>query len=601
MKKILQKIGVTIFATFVSTGAWSQCPTVICPTNIEVASDTLTCSAVVNYAIPEGIDICNLTTVTYNFTGTIDTWVVPAGVTQVTIEASGAAGATSTASAVAGGLGATMIGDFTVTPGETISILVGEQYSATDANGGGGGTFVIDALNNPLVIAGGGGGSSGSVDSPDKHGQVGTTGGTGAGGGGLGGTAGSGGSIGASFASGGGGGFLTDGADGWTANSGGDAYVNGGAGANVGFGIGGFGGGGNGSGNQVGGGGGGYSGGGGASNSGGAGVGGGGGSINNGTNQMNTGGANSGNGMVIITYGGATTTTLLSGIGSGGTFPEGVSIESYAVVNAFGDSAFCSFTVTVLDSIVPTVVCPSDVVSCNPVVNGIAPTSADNCGSVTVNYNLTGATTGAGSTDASGETFEVGVTTVWYIATDASGNQDSSSFMVTVNPLPVVTIATFVTDTVCVNSPSIVLPIGTPASGTYSGNGVSGGDFDPAIAGNGTHWVVYSYTDTSGCLNSDSTGIFVDGCAGLNEVVVFSGLKIYPNPSTGIYNLQFNNLAKDKMEIEITDVNGRNTFSKTIDSQFINETIDLRNEANGVYFLKVSSETQSNTYKIVKN
>ena len=199
-----------------------------------------------------------------------------------------------------------MNGDFSVVAGDTLKILVGEKGIR---NGGGGGTFVTDLSNNPIIIAGGGGGSSSNLDSPDKNGQTGTTGGTGAGGGGTGGTAGNGGNVGPSFASGAGGGLLTNGADGWIASSGGIAFVNGGAGANVGYGVGGFGCGGNGSGNSVGGGGGGYSGGGGGSNSaGGGGVGGGGGSYNGGANQINTSGVNTGNGLVIISYNSASCT-----------------------------------------------------------------------------------------------------------------------------------------------------------------------------------------------------------------------------------------------------------------------------------------------------
>ncbi|HEU4718753.1 MAG TPA: T9SS type A sorting domain-containing protein [Bacteroidia bacterium] len=244
-----------------------------------------------------------VTTVTYNYTGTIDMFTVPSCVTSITIEARGAQGGQNTSSTTTSGLGATMIGTFSVTPGDQLKILVGQQPSAGSGNGGGGGTFVTDISNNPLIVAGGGGGSSQGADSPDKNGQVGTTGGTGAGGGGIGGTAGNGGSIGASgFQSGAGGGLLTNGADGWTTSTGGMAFVNGGSGGTANAPAnGGFGGGGSGSSYVVGGGGGGYSGGGSGGNST-AGVGGGGGSFNAGTNQNNTGGANSGNGMVIITY-----------------------------------------------------------------------------------------------------------------------------------------------------------------------------------------------------------------------------------------------------------------------------------------------------------
>jgi len=42
----------------------------------------------------------------------------------------------------------------------------------------------------------------------------------------------------------------------------------------------------------------------------------------------------------------------------------------------------------------------------------------------------------------------------------------------------------------------------TPAGGTWSGAGVDGDAFDPAVAGAGTHTLTYSYTDGNGCSNS---------------------------------------------------------------------------------------------------
>ncbi|MCB0542809.1 MAG: HYR domain-containing protein, partial [Saprospiraceae bacterium] len=56
--------------------------------------------------------------------------------------------------------------------------------------------------------------------------------------------------------------------------------------------------------------------------------------------------------------------------------------------------------------------------------------------------------------------------------------------------------------TVCVAEPAFTLPDGTPAGGSFSGAGVSGDQFDPAVATAGTHDITYSYTDGNGCSNS---------------------------------------------------------------------------------------------------
>jgi hypothetical protein len=244
---------------------------------------------------------------TFNYSGTIETYTVPSGVTQLHITVRGAEGGNSISSNVAPGLGAEVEGDFNVSPGMQLKILVGENPSLTTGggNGGGGGSFVTMMDNTPLIIAGGGGGSAVTTDSPNKHGQAGTTGGTGAASGSTGGTAGNGGNNDgtSSFISGSGGGLLTDGADGWASNTGGDAFLNGGAGATSnGAARGGFGGGGSGSAFVVGGGGGGYSGGGGGGNSS-AGVGGGGASFNADMSGIASSGVWSGHGQIVICEG----------------------------------------------------------------------------------------------------------------------------------------------------------------------------------------------------------------------------------------------------------------------------------------------------------
>jgi len=54
-----------------------------------------------------------------------------------------------------------MIGTFSLSKGEVIRILVGQEggvNSAGNSAGGGGGTFVVRGSSTPLIIAGGGGG-----------------------------------------------------------------------------------------------------------------------------------------------------------------------------------------------------------------------------------------------------------------------------------------------------------------------------------------------------------------------------------------------------------------------------------------------------------
>jgi hypothetical protein len=164
---------------------------------------------------------------TFTFTGTPDTFTVPAGVVSVTIQASGAAGGKgSGADLDPRSKGGRITATVSVVPGALLTVRVGgsgpdgESPSTaggfnggggSSANGGGGGgaSSVHDG-STPLVIAGGGGGGGGSAD---------LLGGLGGAGGGL--TAQAGGSVVLGGGGGGGGTQAAGGGGGTKGNSGG--------------------------------------------------------------------------------------------------------------------------------------------------------------------------------------------------------------------------------------------------------------------------------------------------------------------------------------------------------------------------------------------
>jgi hypothetical protein len=241
----------------------------------------------------------------FSFTGAPESFTVPAGVTDVTIDAAGAQGGAGDTRAP-GGLGARLGADFTVTPGETLYVVVGGEgaSSLNAAGGGGGGSFVYTSATSTglLLAAAGGGGAAGpsaginasaTTTASDGEGQYPFFGG-------LAGTNGDGGGAGMEGA-GGGGGLLSNGGDvALPPATGGRALANGAAGGSGHISNGGFGGGGGTSSVDSGGGGGGYNGGGGGATPPQFNAGGGGGSFSATTPSISHSGAQTGNGEVII-------------------------------------------------------------------------------------------------------------------------------------------------------------------------------------------------------------------------------------------------------------------------------------------------------------
>ena len=267
-----------------------------------------------------GVDAWKNDTAFFNVTTGIQYWTAPATGTY-SIEAFGAQGGSG--GTRIGGKGVRMSGNFTLTEGEIIRILVGQkgqtgghsQNTSQFVSSGGGGTFVVKTPYNTnpsiLVVAGGGGGSADNTWTvADGRGGLTSTNGNSGQGGISGGTAGGGGDGGGGDGSGpGGAGFSGNGSvDPLSGNSGGEnskSFLNGGRGGrnSRSWGgpeiYGGFGGGGGGGGLAAGGGGG-YSGGGGGTWSS-TQAGGGGGSYNNGTSQSNQVDSKTGDGQVTIT------------------------------------------------------------------------------------------------------------------------------------------------------------------------------------------------------------------------------------------------------------------------------------------------------------
>jgi len=87
-------------------------------------------------------------------------------------------------------------------------------------------------------------------------------------------------------------------------------------------------------------------------------------------------------------------------------------------------------------------------------------------------------------------------------------SENDAPVSITVWPLPVVGFSGDPVN-ICLNCPAITLTGGTPAGGTYGGDGVVNDVFDPILAGPGQHVLTYTYTDGNGCTNSATHNILV--------------------------------------------------------------------------------------------
>ncbi len=119
-----------------------------------------------------------------------------------------------------------------------------------------------------------------------------------------------------------------------------------------------------------------------------------------------------------------------------------------------------------------------------------------------------------------------------------------------------------------------------------SGNGIDGTLTNFALTGTTSNWQSGSAVTTG------------DTCATLSNssFEAISTLKVYPNPSTGIFTIA----SEEELTITVYDIVGKVIKTQTISND--NNILDISNYNAGVYFLNtVNTQGETKTFKLIKN
>jgi hypothetical protein len=133
-----------------------------------------------------------------------------------------------------------------------------------------------------------------------------------------------------------------------------------------------------------------------------------------------------------------------------------------------------------------------------------------------------------------------GIHTISYVISNSCGS-DTATQTIEVFANPIVTFPALAD--LCLDQSLVSLSSATPLGGVYSGTGVLGSSFDPAVAGAGTFNLNYGFADSNGCSDSANSSITVndlpivslDTLGGICENRVPFALNI-GSPSGGTYS-----------------------------------------------------------------
>tara|TARA_B100000683_G_scaffold211044_1_gene205728 strand:+ start:17906 stop:21238 length:3333 start_codon:yes stop_codon:yes gene_type:complete len=112
-------------------------------------------------------------------------------------------------------------------------------------------------------------------------------------------------------------------------------------------------------------------------------------------------------------------------------------------------------------------------------------------------------------------------------------------------------------------------------------------------------WYILKAIDQYGCVVQEDIWVYVDTCfVGLEDAII-NNISIYPNPSFGIFNIDFNKVFDNNLNIRIVNSLGALVISEELkEGQRIKE-FNLSEFSKGIYFIELHTETGLYKKKII--
>ena len=94
--------------------------------------------------------------------------------------------------------------------------------------------------------------------------------------------------------------------------------------------------------------------------------------------------------------------------------------------------------------------------------------------------------------------------------------------------------------------------------------------------------------------------ITFNGVEGINEISVSNNqCKIFPNPSNGLVNVDFNQPLNKSVTIQVSDILGNIVYTKVANSASKDIQVDLSDKAKGMYIMRLLTDNSSTSQKII--
>lgn len=111
--------------------------------------------------------------------------------------------------------------------------------------------------------------------------------------------------------------------------------------------------------------------------------------------------------------------------------------------------------------------------------------------------------------------------------------------------------------------------------------------------------VQFYYKKDSLGFNVGFDDLIIYGPAGVNEVKAINGISIYPSPSTGIVNINFNQGFFSKVDISIINILGKEMKHLELKDVSAKQMLNISDQPDGMYLVKIKSGTDEIVKRII--
>jgi len=244
--------------------------------------------------------------------------------------------------------------------------------------------------------------------------------------------------------------------------------------------------------------------------------------------------------------------------------------------------------VRIVDNYAPSFDNIFDQYTCDGIItNSIAPINVnDNCSSVSITYELSGATVGNGTVDASSEIFNYGVTTVAYFFEDVVGNISQMSFNVISSSA----------DATVTQQGNLLMANGLGVYQWYDvvGQVVVVGENSQTYtpSNNGTYALIITQGN---CI--DTSMSYIVNSVGMESFNFGESFNMYPNPAKSYVNIDYDQ-NYEEMRVAIYDMLGKLVYvEENASGEFVK--LDISDFSEGIYTVLFQSYQLSFSKKLV--